>query len=126
MDKQVLTVGSLGALEALLRIFFYYEAAFAGVALLQPMPPASTMEVVNSVNLILGLAGLVGIAGLLLTSSWGYWGTVGVSAVTILFDAVSSVALSWTAFAGLVLPALFLVVLLPARNRYSSGRGVEG
>lgn len=118
MNRRILAVGTLGAVESLLRVFFYYEAVFAGVQLLQPMPPASIMNTVNSVNLLLGLAGLVFVAGLLLSTSWGFWGTVAVSAATIAFDAVSSAALSFTAFAGLVLPILFLVVLIPGRTSY--------
>ena len=124
MDRRILAVGLLGTVEALLRLFFYYEAVFAGVPLLSPMPPASTMQAVNSINLILGLAGLLVIAGLMLTKRWGYWGTIAVSVVTIGFDGVSSATVSYTAFAGLVLPVLFLAILLPARSRYfSSGLG---
>jgi hypothetical protein len=114
----VLAVGTLGILEAVLRLFFYYEAVVAGVQLLKPMPPASTMNVVNDINLILGLAGLAAVSGLLLTTKWGYWGVIAVSALTIAFDGVSAVAVSWTAFAGLVLPVVFLVVLLPKRAVY--------
>jgi uncharacterized membrane protein YqhA len=120
--RLVLFIGVLGILEALLRLFFYYEAVFAGVQLLRPMPPASTMNAVNAINLVLGLAGLVVISGLLLMTSWGYWGTVIVSALTIVFDGVSAVAVSYTAFAGLILPVLFLALLLPRRDSYFTFR----
>jgi len=117
-SRIILAVGALGILEGVLRLFFYYEAVFANVQLLQPMPPASTMNIVNTTNLILGLAGLVMFSGLLLTSKWGYWGAVVVSVLTIAFDGVSSVAVSFTAFAGLILPVVFLVVLIPKRGDY--------
>jgi hypothetical protein len=120
--RVILVIGILGVLEGALRLFFYYEAVFAGVTLLQPMPTASTMAVVNGINLALGLAGLVAISGLLLMTRWGYWGTIGVSLLTVAFDGVSSVMVSFTAFAGLILPVIFLVVLLSRRVRYSSGR----
>jgi hypothetical protein len=118
----IFVIGILGVLEAILRLFFYYEAVFAGIPLLQPMPSASTMTVVNGINLALGLAGLVAISGLLLMTRWGYWGTIGVSLVTIAFDGVSGVTVSFTAFAGLILPVIFLVVLLPRRASNFGGR----
>jgi len=118
----VLVVGAFGILEGLLRLLFYYEAVFAGVPLLQPMPPASTMNLVNSINLVLGLAGLLAISGLLLMTWWGYWGTVAVSVLTVIFDGASAATVSLTALAGLVLPVVFLVVLTPRRARYF-GRG---
>ena len=114
----ILAVGILGIVEAVLRLVFYYEAEFAGVQLLQPMPPASTMALVNSINLILGLAGLAVISGLLLTTRWGYWGTVAVSLLTIIFDGVSAASVSPTALAGLILPVIFLLVLVPRRSSY--------
>jgi hypothetical protein len=114
----VLAIGILGILEALLRLFFYYEAVFAGVALLQPMPPASTTNLVNSINVILGLAGLIVSAGFLLMTAWGYWGIVIISAVTIVFDGISAATVSYTAIAGLILPVVFLIVLLPRRATY--------
>jgi hypothetical protein len=116
--RSILAVGALGILEALLRLFFYYEAVFAGVPLLQPMPPASTMNVVNAINLILGLAGLVVSSGLLLMTRWGYWGMIVVSVLTIVFDGVSAVTVSPTAFAGLILPVVFIVVLIRKRAEY--------
>jgi hypothetical protein len=114
----ILAIGILGLLEALLRLFFYYEAVIAGVALLQPTPPASTMNLVNSINLALGLAGLLVIAGLLLLNNWGYWGTIGVSILTIAFDGVSAATVSATAMVGLVLPIIFLIILIPRRAAY--------
>jgi len=121
IERFVLVIGILGGLEALLRLFFYYEAVFAGVPLLQPMPPAATMDIVNNVNLTLGLAGLAAVSGLLLMTGWGYWGTSAVSILTIAFDGVSAVAVSFTALAGLILPAVFLVILLQRRARYFGG-----
>ena len=118
----VLFICLLGILEALLRLFFYYEAVFAGVQLLQPMPSASTMSVVNPINLALGLAGLVVISGLFLTTRWGYRGTMVVSVITIVFDGVSAATVSPTALAGLILPVVFLIVLVPRRAKYS-GKG---
>ena len=117
--KLILTVGALGVLEALLRIIFYYEAVFAGVPLLQPMPPASTMNIVNPINLVLGIAGLLVIFGLLMMTRWGFWGTITVSLVTVVFDGASAALVSPTAFAGLILPLSFLVVLVPKRTQYS-------
>jgi hypothetical protein len=114
--RTILAVGILGILEALLRIFFYYEAVFAHVQLLQPMPPASTMNVINAINLTLGSAGLVVIFGLLLTTRWGYKGTVTVSVLTIVFDGVAAASVSPTALAGLILPVVFLAVLIPRRG----------
>jgi len=120
----VLVVGSLLVLQSALRLFFYYEAVYAGVQLLQPMPPAETMSIVSSLNLTLGVAGFVVVPGLFLMTRWGFWGTVVVCILTILFDGVSSVTVSLTAFAGLVLPVLFLMLLLPRRVRYlARGRG---
>ena len=117
-------MGILLVLESALRVFFYYEAVDAGVQLLQPMPPPTTMEVVNSVNLILGLAGFVVVLGLLTMRRWGFWGTVVLSVLTILFDGTSSIAVSPTAFAGLVLPFVFLAILLPRRSSFiARGRG---
>ena len=115
--RLILAVGVLAIAEALLRLLFYYEAVFAGVSLLQPMPPASTMNIVNTINLMLGLAGLVVTPGLLLMTRWGYWGTVAVSVLTVAFDGISALAVSLTAFAGLVLPVVFLIVLLPRRRQ---------
>ncbi|HUI85723.1 MAG TPA: hypothetical protein VLY21_01040 [Nitrososphaerales archaeon] len=114
-SKTVLAVGTLLTLQSALRLFFYYEAVYAGVQLLQPMPPAATMNVVNSVNLALGLVGLVVVPGLLLMTRWGFWGTVALSVLTIVFDGVSSATVSLTAFAGLILPVVFLALLLPRR-----------
>lgn len=51
-------------------------------------------------------------------TGWGYWGTVVVSILTIVFDGVSAVTVSFTAFAGLILPVVFLIVLLPRRAKY--------
>ena len=89
MTRRILAVGALGTMESLLRVFFYYEAAVAGVQLLTPMPPASTMGIVNSTNLLLGVAGLVFIAGRLLSTKGGYWWTIAVSVATIAFGGVS-------------------------------------
>ena len=114
----LIALGILGILEAVLRLFFYCEAVFAGVQLLQPMPPPSTMDVVNAINLVLGLAGLVVISGLLLAARWGIWGTVMVSDLTIIFDGVSAASVSLIALAGLILPILFLLVLIPRRRGY--------
>ena len=116
--RMILTIGALGIFEGVLRLFFYYEAVFADVQLLQPMPPTSTMNMVNAINLILGLAGLAVFSGLLLTTKWGYWGAVVVSVLTIAFDGVSSVTVSFTAFTGLILPVVFLAVLIPKRSGY--------
>ena len=80
------------------------------------------MEAVNGVNLVLGAAGLVVVSGLLAGRGWGYWGTILVSLATVAFDGVSSISVSFTAFAGLVLPVAFLVILLPARETYFSSR----
>jgi hypothetical protein len=80
------------------------------------------MAIINGINLALGLAGLVTISGLLLMTRWGYWGTIGVSLVTIAFDGVSGVTVSFTAFAGLILPVIFLVVLLPRRASNFGGK----
>jgi hypothetical protein len=124
--RTIAIVCSLGGIEALLRLFFYYEAVFAGVQLLHPMPPAATMNLVNAINLALGLAGLVGISGLLLMTGWGYWGTVAVSVLTVLFDGFSAATVSLTAFAGLVLPVLFLILLLPRRAGYFGRRAEAG
>ena len=54
------------------------------------MPPAATMNIVNSVNLLLGLVGLLFVPGLLTMTRWGFWGTVALSVSTIAFDGVSS------------------------------------
>jgi hypothetical protein len=118
-------VGILLILQSALRLFFFHEAAYAGVQLLQPMPPAATMNVVvNSVNLALGFVRLVVVPGLLLMTGWGLWGTVALSALTIVFDGVSSATVSLTAFAGLVLPAVSLPLLLPIRATIlMEGRG---
>lgn len=115
-------MGILLVLQSALRLFFYYEAVYAGVQLLQPMPPAAAMAVVNSVNLSLGLAGLVVVPGLLLTTRWGFWGTIALSALTIFFDGTSSVTVSVAAFAGLILPVVFLALLLPKRSTFLTGR----
>ena len=125
MNRRILAVGALGGVESMLRIFFYYEAVFAGVQLLQLMPPPSTMNTVDSINLLLGLAGMVFVAGLLLSTGWGFWGMIGVSVATIVFDGASSAAVSFTAFAGLVLPVLFLIALVPWRTAYFSSAGGE-
>jgi hypothetical protein len=76
------------------------------------------MNVVNSVNLSLGLSGLAVSSGLLLMTRWGFWGTVVISALTIVFDGTSAFAVSVTAVAGLILPVIFLVVLVPKRRSY--------
>lgn len=120
--RLVIAIGILGGLEALIRVVFYYEAVYGGVSLLQPMPPASTMNIVNPIELALGIAGLVAVSGLLLMTGWGYWGTIVVSILTIVFDGVSSVAISYTALAGLVLPIIFLVALLRRRAEYFGGK----
>ena len=125
MDRRILAVGSLGAVESLLRVVFYYEGAFAGVQLLEPMPPPSTMNVVNPINLLLGLGGLVFGAGRRRSTGWGCWGTVAISGATIAFDGVSSVTVAFTAFAGLVLPVLFLLDLIRGRATYFASTAGE-
>ena len=120
-SRSILAIVILGVLEALLRLVFYYEAVFGGVALLQPMPPASTMDMVNSIDLALGLAGIVVIVGLFLSTSWGFWGTVAVSIITVAFDGVSAATVSVTATAGLILPVVFLLVLIPRRAVFMAG-----
>ncbi len=87
-----------------------------GVALLQPMPKASTMDVINF-NLILGVARLVVMSGLLLMARWGYWEAFGVSVPTIIFEGISAPAVSSTALAGLVLPVVFLGTLFSRRSK---------
>ena len=119
--KFVVAVGLLAVIEAVLRLVFYYESAYAGVALIQPMPPAPVMNDANVISLTLGLGGLVATAGLLLMKEWGFWGTAMVSAFTIVFDGVSALTVSYTAFAGLVLPAVFLLVLIPRRTAFFEG-----
>jgi len=123
-SRAILAVGILLILQSALRLFFYYDAVYAGVQLLQPMPPAATMNLVNSVNLALGLVGLALVPGLLLMTRWGFWGTVALSVLTIVFDGVSSATVSFTAFAGLILPVIFLALLLPRRAAVlTDGRG---
>ena len=124
--RTVLVVGIFAIIEALLRLFFYYEAVYAHVPLLNPMPPVSTMIIINSINLALGLAGLLVISGFLLLTGWGYWGTVAVSIATVVFDGVSAATVSATAFAGLILPVMFLVLLLPKRAQYLGGHTPVG
>jgi hypothetical protein len=121
ISRTVLIIGIFLILQSCLRLFFYYEAVFAGVPLLQPMPSAATMNLINSINLILGLLGLIIVPGLYLMTGWGYWGIIALSAATIIFDGISSATVSFTALAGLILPILFLILLLPARLIYFKG-----
>jgi hypothetical protein len=57
-------------------------------------------------------------------TQWGYWETVAVSILTVVFDGVSAATVSFTAFAGQLLPIVFLVVLVPRHTSYF-GRGVS-
>jgi hypothetical protein len=118
ITRTVLVVAVALMLESVLRIVFFYMGAVQGNQLLSNPPSTGVMNAILAIDLALGLAGLIAVAGLVRTTLWGYWATILISIVTIAFDAVFGVAVSFTAFAGLVLPVALLPILLSARTGY--------
>jgi hypothetical protein len=76
------------------------------------------MNTSNAINLTLGLAGPAQISGLLLTTRWGCRGRVVVSVLTNALGGVPAASDSLTAFAGPILPVVFLILLVPRRDSY--------
>ena len=77
---------------------------------------------VNYFSMVLGIAGLIALPALLLLSRWGYWGTLVVSAATIIFDLWAIFAIFWTALAGVFVPALLLLYLVPKQSQFVARR----
>jgi len=102
-------LAALGILESLIRLLGLRQ-------LLASYP------YVNYFSMASGIAGLIVLPALLLLSSWGYWGTVVVSAVTIIFDLWAIFAIFWTALAGVFVPALLLLYLVPKQSQFVARR----
>lgn len=124
--RMIILIGVLGLLQSIPRLIFYYMAAVEKVPLLQSWVQAQTLDFINFMFLSLGIAGLVVFPGFLLRTKWGYVGVVGVCAVTIIFDGISAVAVAYTAVAGLILPALFLVYLFSRPVFWGAGKPAHG
>lgn len=77
---------------------------------------------VNYFSMVLGIAGLIALPALLLFSKWGYWCTLVVSAATIIFDLWAIFAIFWTALAGVLVPALLLLYLVPKQSQFVARR----
>jgi putative exporter of polyketide antibiotics len=71
--------------------------------------------------LFLGLSGIVLTYGLMTGKKWGYTGTIGISALTIVFDVWAIIAVQPTALLGLILPTVFIVYLVMRRNEFCFG-----
>jgi len=72
--------------------------------------------------MVLGIAGLIALPSLILLSRWGYWGTLVVSAATIIFDLWAIFAILWTALAGVFVPTLLLLYLVPKQSQFVARR----
>jgi len=77
---------------------------------------------VNYFSMALGIGGLIALPALLLLSRWGYWGTIIVSVATIVFDLWATFAVFWTALAGVFVPALLLLYLVPKQSQFVARR----
>ena len=112
-SKIFLAIAILALIQSILRLMFFYLGTYGGAQLISPSPPAPVMEFINTFSLALGLGGLAVIPALLLFRNWGYWGTLFLCILTIAFDAWGVTMIAWTAAAGLLIPIVALVYLVP-------------
>lgn len=71
--------------------------------------------------LLLGIGGILFTVGLMMKKEWGMRGTIGLSAVTIVFDVWAIFAVQPTALLGLMLPIVFIPYLYMSRADYTTG-----
>jgi hypothetical protein len=76
---------------------------------------------INAMFLLLGIGGVLLTYGLFEGRRWGYTGTLGISAVTIVFDIWAVFAVQPTALMGLILPTVFIAYLVLRRNEFCFG-----
>jgi len=117
-SKIFLIIAILAIMQSVLRLVFFYLGTFGGSQLITPPPPASLMQFINAFSLALGLAGLLAIPGLMFYKSWGYLGTILVCGVTLAFDLWAFSTVAQTAAAGLVVPIIALIYLVPRRAAF--------
>jgi len=119
--KGLVTIGVLGLIQSAMRF------GILGVVL-QNVWPATDHPVspemalfIDVMFLFLGLSGIVLTYGLMTGKKWGYTGTIGISALTIVFDVWAIIAVQPTALLGLILPTVFIVYLVMRRNEFCFG-----
>ena len=118
-SKMLLAIVGLVILQSILRVVFFYMATVGGTQLISPPPPAALMQTINAFSLALGVAGLLVVPGLISFKSWGYWGTLFLCLVTLVFDLWAFSTTAQTAAAGLAVPTIALVYLVPRRMSFS-------
>ncbi|HEY3420140.1 MAG TPA: hypothetical protein VGK23_06265 [Methanomassiliicoccales archaeon] len=80
---------------------------------------------INVMFLLLGIGGIVLTYGLFEGRRWGYIGTIGISAITIVFDVWAIFAVQPTALLGIILPVVFIGYLFLVRNDFVAGVRVD-
>jgi len=87
-----------------------------GAELLDVEVATSTQQMINYTFLLIGIGGIITAFGLWQLKSWGYWGTILLSIGIIIFDAWG-LTIQKTAALGLILPAIFLILLFRDRRQ---------
>jgi hypothetical protein len=119
--KGLVAVGVLGLIQSAMRF------GILGVVLQNGWPAtdhsvsSETALFIDAMFLFLGLGGAVLTYGLMTGKRWGYTGTIGISAITIVFDVWAIVAVQPSALLGLVLPIAFILYLVVRRNEFCFG-----
>ena len=111
-------VAGLNLLQAALRLMFFYIMITGGIGqFLEVAIDASTLQTLSIAFLILGLGGLISVYGFIKGLEWGVKAILAVNILTILLDLWGYFVQS-SAFMGLIVPGLTLVILLKERNNW--------
>jgi lysylphosphatidylglycerol synthetase-like protein (DUF2156 family) len=94
---------------------------YGRIQLITPPPPNLVMQFINQFSLALGLAGLLVIPGLLSSKTWGYWSTLTLGILTIVFDMWAFLTTAQTAAAGIFIPAILILYLVPRHASFLHG-----
>jgi hypothetical protein len=119
--KGLVAVCMLGILQSVLRF------GILGVVLQNGWPgtehavSSEAAGFIDAMFLLLGIGGIVLTYGLFEGKKWGYTGTIGISAITIVFDVWAIFAVQPSALLGIILPVVFIVYLVLIRNEFCSG-----
>ncbi len=109
-------VAGLNLLQAALRLMFFYIMITGGIGqFLEVAIDEGTLQVLSIAFLLLGVGGLISVYGFIKGLEWGIKAILAVNVVTILVD-VWGYFVQSSAFMGLIVPGLTLVILVKERK----------
>jgi hypothetical protein len=116
-------VAGLNLLQAVLRLMFFYIMITGGIGqFLEVAIDAGTLQILGVAFLILGVGGLISVYGFIKGLEWGVKAVLVVNILTILLDLWGYFVQS-SAFMGLIVPVLTLVILVKERKNMERSNG---